>query len=151
MLPRYSNVGTVAARPDQSGDVSSFSAPRWIGDVARVDSIACSGCCLTVTRLRVTFAADVSRDHVLKRSRTGQRISGNFEKETMRQASARWSLVLVTSMRCEDYCSKRRRAFDACGNRSAKATRKVTRAERCGVYGWRESPPATPSGDEDSA
>jgi riboflavin synthase len=58
-------VGTVAARHDKGGDVEFvFSAPALgLGDVALGDSIACSGCCLTVTRLEGdTFAADVSRE-----------------------------------------------------------------------------------------
>jgi riboflavin synthase len=59
------SVGTIVHATPRGGDVQLLvRAPaRYLDQTALGDSIACSGCCLTVTRLEDdTFYADVSRE-----------------------------------------------------------------------------------------
>jgi riboflavin synthase len=77
--------GTVAARTDKGGDAEFVFQAQALGleDVAVGDSIACSGCCLTVTRLTPsTFSADVSRESLSVTTLADWRVGSavNFEK-----------------------------------------------------------------------
>jgi riboflavin synthase len=117
------SVGRIAALNPRDGDLEIvFAAPGLdLGECAIGDSIACSGACLTVTRLEPgQFAADVSREtlerttlgglgagspvNLEKALRAGQALGGHYvtghvdglaQLVSQREEARSWRLVFV--------------------------------------------------------
>jgi riboflavin synthase len=83
------SVGTISHLTQKGGDLElCVQAPRLdVSKVAIGDSIACSGCCLTVTKLNgQSFFADVSRETLAVTTLQSWRVGSEINLETALRA-----------------------------------------------------------------